>query len=237
VEAIRGISVNMKTRVLFFGREGCQYTEQALSYLRLLDYDVEAIINKGRGEKLPEDIHWWDGDLIICFRTYFILPEILIKKARVAAINFHPGPPKHPGTGCINFALYEDDTEYGTTAHLMDKSIDSGKILRVRMFPIAQSDNVSSLLKRTHHEMLSLFYDVVDTIRSAEVADMETVFGPEISTKRWRRKARRLVDLENIQTSDVDITKDELEKKIRATHTVDFPTSISFHGYRFGLKL
>ena len=35
-----------------------------------------------------------------------------LKKAK-NAINFHPAPPKYPGSGCYNFAIYNKDKKIG----------------------------------------------------------------------------------------------------------------------------
>ncbi len=65
---------------------------------------------------------------IISFVSPWIIPENLLNSAQKAAINFHPGPPDYPGTGCYNFALYEGTKKYGVTAHHMEKKVDTGNI-------------------------------------------------------------------------------------------------------------
>ena len=112
---------NTKLRVLFFGRHDCQYSQKSLEHIRRLDFDVESILSKNRNEKLPEDIGWWQGDYIICFRSYFLIPKSLLDRAKVAAINFHPGSVEYPGSGCLNWALYDNAEVYGVTAHIMNE--------------------------------------------------------------------------------------------------------------------
>ena len=84
--------------VLFFGRSKCEASEEVLSHLLRCGFNVTYVKSKHRGEQLPEDIGWWDGDYILCFRSLFFLPKGLLEKARVAAINFHPAPPEYPGS-------------------------------------------------------------------------------------------------------------------------------------------
>ena len=38
--------------------------------------------------------------------------------------------PKYPGSGCINWALYDNAEDFGVTAHLMTK-VDDGPIIKV----------------------------------------------------------------------------------------------------------
>lgn len=88
---------NTKLSVLFFWKYNCQYSQQALEHLRRLDFDVQSILSKNRNEKLSEDIGSWQGGYIICFRSYFLIPKALLDRAKVAAINFHPGSIEYPG--------------------------------------------------------------------------------------------------------------------------------------------
>ena len=46
-------------------------------------------------------------DYIFVLRSHFILKKKLINQAKYAAINFHPGPPRYRGIGCVNYAIYE----------------------------------------------------------------------------------------------------------------------------------
>ena len=50
-------------RVLFFGRDKCTATEELLSKLMRYDFDVTFVKSRQRGEKLPEDIFWWEAIL------------------------------------------------------------------------------------------------------------------------------------------------------------------------------
>ena len=64
------------------------------------------------------------------------VPAKLIKNANKIAINFHPGPPEYPGIGCTNYAIYNEDKNYGVTCHIMTDKIDDGLILSVNRFKI-----------------------------------------------------------------------------------------------------
>ena len=147
----------MSDRILFFGRENCKHTTNALNHLKNFDNKLTIILSKSRDDEIPNLINKWEGEYILCFRSYLILSQNIINKAKIAAINFHPGPPEHPGTGCINFALYNNDKYYGCTVHLMETTVDSGEILDICTFPILPDDNVMTLLNRTHENLYKLF--------------------------------------------------------------------------------
>ena len=99
------------------------------------------------GDPLPEEIRCWEGDYIISYLSRWVVPEDLLKRAKKAAINFHPASPEYPGIGCNNFALYENAKEYGVTCHHMASKVDTGKIIAVKRFPVYPEDDVARVVE------------------------------------------------------------------------------------------
>ena len=77
--------VNSK-RILFFGRTKCNLSKSIFNQLKNFGFDVTFVQSSKRGQKLPKDIHKWEGDIMLCFRSLMILPKTLIEKAKVAAV-------------------------------------------------------------------------------------------------------------------------------------------------------
>ena len=154
-----------KISILFFSKKNWTYSTQALDLLRHLNFDVTPVFTSSRDEIIDEDIGWWQGDYIISFRSYHIIEKSLLRRASCAAINFHPAPVDYPGSGCTNWALYEDAKEYGVTVHIMNEKIDNGEIIECRRFPIFEYDNIETLLQRTYHKMYDLFLDTITGIK------------------------------------------------------------------------
>lgn len=223
-------------RVLFFGRAECGATEELLNKLIKCDFDVTFIESKQRGEKLSEDTLCWEGDYIFCFRSLYVLPKVLLDNAKITAINFHPAPPEYPGSGCINFALYDEVNEYGVTAHVMNELVDNGAILEVRRFPVTPSDNLSSVLARTHSELSNLCSDFINGIHSLDEKFIEGKLNVS-KNESWHGKARRLKELEELQKINVNVSEDELKRIVRATYTEKYPPIIELHGFTFRLYL
>ena len=223
-------------RVLFFGRAKCNATEELLSKLIRYGFDVTFVKSQKRCEKLPEDIHCWEGEYIICFRSLFVLSKALIDKANVAAINFHPAPPEYPGSGCINLALYDEVSQYGVTAHLMNEHVDNGKIIEVRRFPITPQDNLSIVLSRTHSELLNLCSDFISGLYSQGGEFVKEKLTAS-KAEAWRGKARLLKELDVLQKINTDVSEKELKRIIRATYIEEFPPTIELYGFKFRLEL
>ena len=222
-------------QVLFFGRRKCSYTHKALVHLTNLGFVVTHVESEKRGQSIPEDVAQWEGEYIFCFRSYYILPKILIDRAAIAAINFHPAPVEYPGSGCLNFALYDEVELYGVTAHLMNEKIDDGKIIECRRFPIFSTDDVDSLLQRTHHKLMELFSDTTSGLYVEGKEYIRRKLGSS-KEERWNGPSRGISELERLRTVDVNSSEKELERIIRATHTDDFPTRICLHGHSFHLR-
>ena len=49
----------------------------------------------------------------------------------------------------VNLALYNDESEFGVTAHLINEYIDNGEIIETINFKIEDDDNVEKLLSKT----------------------------------------------------------------------------------------
>ena len=210
-------------------KQGKASADSAADYLSNLFKD-EISIYKGRvGDPFPEGIEWLEYDYLISFLSPWIIPEHLLKKAKCAAINFHPAPPEYPGTGCFNFALYDDADTYGATCHHMAPEVDSGEIVAVRRFSVYQEDSVLTLSEKTYAHMQTLFYDIMDIILSGKEL-------PSAVGENWRGKARTRKELDALCEIHVDMEKEEVERRVRATVFPNMPgPQIRFCGEVFTL--
>lgn len=222
-------------QVLFFGRENCEASQGIFDRLIELGFDVTYVESKKRAERLPKVALNWDGDYILSYRSLFILPESLIKKAKIAAVNFHPGSPEYPGSGCINFALYDGSDQFGVTAHLIDAEVDSGKILECKRFEVFDHDTLDTLLSRTHDELNELCMGFIKNLAKSGDAFIHDRL-EKSKNEKWRGKARKIKELDALQQIKPDIEKEELERIIRATYTKLYPPRITLHGYEFVLS-
>ena len=223
-------------RVLFFGKNNCQYSHKILAHLIHLGFDVESILSNNRQEQLPEDIVRWQGDYIICFRSYFFIPKSLLDRAQIAAINFHPAPTEYPGSGCVNWALYDNAEIYGVTAHIMNEKIDNGQIIECRRFQILPQDNVKTLLGRAHLKTCDLAIDITTGLAIEGKTFLKKKLN-ESENEKWVGNARKMYEIDKLQTINLDCSKEELERVIRATYTPDFPPEIHLHGDKFSRTL
>jgi len=229
------LSTTYKPSVLFFGRKGDAKSIECLNHLKDLEFDVSVIWSSNKTEKLPDDLGKIEVDYILCYRSYFILPKFLIESPKFYSINFHGGSPEYPGIGGINFALYNNNKNFGVTVHLMDEKVDSGKILSTKNFPIFANDNLYKLLDRTHNILFSLFIEFTTNLRKSGKDYIEKII-IENKDVKWSGLKRTSEDIDNYQIINVDINKKELENRIRGFNFKNFPIELKLHGSTFILK-
>src|SRR5690606_38212405 len=126
-----------------------EYLGKAAETFCKMFFNIKCVTRSNRAmRKLPEIVDQTvkeePVDYIFNFLSPLKISKTILESAKIAAINFHPAPPEHPGVGCASYALFEALTlnqwEYGVCAHLMEEEYDAGAILKVLRFPIAQSD-------------------------------------------------------------------------------------------------
>lgn len=213
--------------ILFLGKKKDKYCTKAVDFIKRNFYDVSVYLGEW-GDPLPEDISWWDGDYIISYLSRWVVPEYLIRKAKVAAINFHPASPDYPGIGCYNFALYEEANEYGVTCHYMANKVDTGKIIAVKRFPIFMSDDVASLILRTYDFQLVLFYEIMSKIIKNEPLPS--------SEESWRKKPFTRKQFNQLGIINLSMNDEEVTRRVRATSYGLFKPTIEIAGHIFEIK-
>src|SRR5215216_5539867 len=88
-------------------------------------------------------------DLIISGGMPWRIPADVIALSRLGAINMHPALlPRYRGPAAIEWALRNGDAEMGFTIHRLASDFDTGPILAQARIPIADEDDIDSLVSR-----------------------------------------------------------------------------------------
>jgi methionyl-tRNA formyltransferase len=212
--------------ILFLGKAGDENCGRALRFLQA-HFGVVTAACGAWGEPMPSAVREWTGDYVISYLSRWIVPRVLLQKARRGAINFHPAPPEYPGVGCLNFALYDGCPYYGVTCHYMAPAVDTGRIIAVRRFPLLAGDDVALLLERTHQHLLTLFYEIV----SAVVLNQPL---PECA-ERWSRRPFTRLELDQLGHITPEMTEEEAARRVRATAFGPWKPFVTVAGLRFEL--
>ena len=84
-----------------------------------------------------------DLQIVVAFR---MLPEVVWNMPRLGTFNLHASLlPQYRGAAPINWAVINGDTETGATTFFLTHEIDTGKIIRQKHLPIAETDDVEKV--------------------------------------------------------------------------------------------
>lgn len=234
-----GAGLNRRTtdgtlKVLFIGRKSCDFSDRCVKLLEQIGCELTVLLSDNREDDLSSQVTEWHGHYLFSFRNLYIVPRALLDRVSIAAVNFHPGPPEYPGSGCLNFALYDLATSFGVTAHYMVETVDQGTIIDCRRFPVTADDNVDSLLARTHKALFELFVDFICEVLPKGLTALDEMASKH-SDERWSGNRRKISAIEALRHVTADVSPAELSRIIRAAHTEKFPVVLQLHGERFAL--
>lgn len=168
-------------------------------------------------------IRVFDGDEIYSYQDKLegqldmiysnIYPQ-LIKRELLAipqkgAINFHPAPlPEYRGVFGYNFAIFNEENEYGVSVHKLSGEFDRGDIIEVERFKIdSKTINVRDLVRETDIHLLNLFKRTYFRFLNNE----DIVYQKQLAGKYYSRN-----DFEELKKiKDTDDTS-VIKRKIRA---------------------
>jgi methionyl-tRNA formyltransferase len=194
--------------VLFLSKKDNVYAQRAADFISH-HFRQPVLFSGDRKEPLPPEVLNWKGDLMISFISSWVFPKSLLENVSYAAINFHPGSPEYPGTGCTNFAIYNGEKEYGVTCHHMKATVDSGDIIAVKRFPIKEEDSVYDVTQQCYKLIEEMFYEVMDCILQARPLP--------VSSEHWKRKPYTRKQLNELCEINPGMTEEEITKRIKAT--------------------
>ena len=214
-------------RILVLAKQRPGLSEVA-EYLRSREPSTEVIVGAS-GDPFPERVLRWSGDVLVSYIAPWIVPQAALDRPKVAAINFHPGPPEYPGIGCTNFALYEGAARFGVTAHHMRAAVDTGDIIAAPRFDVLPDDTVKSLTDRCYARLASCLREVFDEY-------FRTGRFPS-SPERWTRRPFRRKELDALCRVTPDMPPAEVARRVRATTYPGMPGAfVELAGYRFEFK-
>ena len=132
-----------------------------------LDFITHPMINS------DEFLGWmikYDCDLFVSMSFNQIFKSALINLPALKTINCHAGKlPFYRGRNILNWALINDEKEFGITVHYVDESIDTGDIILQRCYPITDEDNYSTLLEIAYEGCATNLYDAIKEVQSDNV--------------------------------------------------------------------
>ena len=117
-----------------------------------------------------DEVKTYQADLFVSMSFNQIFMEEIRNLPKQKTINCHAGKlPFYRGRNILNWALINDEREFGITVHYMDEGIDTGDIILQETYPITDLDNYATLLERAYDGCADVLYRAVKMIQDNKV--------------------------------------------------------------------
>lgn len=123
----------------------------------------------------------YNADLFVSMSFNQIFKTEMINLPPYRTINCHAGKlPLYRGRNILNWALINDESEFGITVHYLDEGIDTGDIILQETYPITDEDNYNTLLLRAYDGCADVLYRAIkmiqnDTVKPVKQCDIDPV--------------------------------------------------------------
>lgn len=112
----------------------------------------------------------YGADLFVSMSFNQIFKNEMINLPKYKTINCHAGKlPFYRGRNILNWALINDEKEFGITVHYIDEGIDTGDIILQETYPITDEDNYGTLLLTAYDECARILYSAIKMIQDGNV--------------------------------------------------------------------
>ena len=134
------------------------------------------------------EIALYEADLFVSMSFDQIMRRELYELPKHGTINCHAGKlPLYRGRNVLNWALINDEKEFGITVHYVDDGVDSGDIILQTTYPISDKDNYNTLLEKAYEGCPVILHKAIRSIQdgTAERIKQSTInCEPIICTRR-----------------------------------------------------
>ncbi len=126
-------------------------------------YNIDYLKDKNvNSADFIEKLSRYHCDLMVSMSFNQIFRREIIDLTRYKIINCHAGKlPFYRGRNILNWALINDETEFGITVHYVDEGIDTGDIILQDVHAIKDTDDYSTLLVRSYSACSSILYRAI----------------------------------------------------------------------------
>lgn len=121
-------------------------------------------------EEFIDTVKKYHADLFVSMSFNQIFRNEIINLPRYKTINCHAGKlPFYRGRNILNWALINDEREFGITVHYVDAGIDTGDIILQKTYPITDEDDYGTLLERAYTGCADVLYQAIKMLQAGSV--------------------------------------------------------------------
>lgn len=117
-----------------------------------------------------ERVDKYNVDIFVSMSFNQIFHYRTINFPPLKTINCHAGKlPFYRGRNILNWALINDEKEFGITVHYVDEGIDTGDIILQKTYPITDEDDYNTLLTTAYTGCADVLYEAIKKIQDGKV--------------------------------------------------------------------
>ncbi len=150
-------------------------------------------------------LHALAPDYIFSFYYRFMIPEQILKCAKITALNMHGSLlPKYRGRAPVNWAILHGETETGATLHVMEAKPDAGDIVGQVAVSIGPDETATDVFGKVSKAAVSVIDQVLPSLlmgkipRQPNELQKGSYFGgrkPADGQIHWNQTAKQVHDL------------------------------------------
>ncbi len=135
------------------------------------EHQIAVEMNRNiNSEEFISRMKYYQPDMFVSMSFNQIFKSEMINLPQFKTINCHAGKlPFYRGRNILNWALINDEKEFGITVHYMDEGIDTGDIILQETYPITDEDDYGTLLTRAYDGCADVLYRAIKMIQKNEV--------------------------------------------------------------------
>lgn len=112
-------------------------------------------------------------DMFVSMSFNQIFKGDILSLPPLKTINCHAGKlPFYRGRNILNWALINDEKEFGVTVHYVDEGIDTGDIILQNCYSISDSDSYATLLERSY---IYCAETLIAAIKAIQTGNVQTI--------------------------------------------------------------
>ena len=160
-EAFRKIIIDKQIIIMFVCVRYDTSDESLLTYCQ--NYDIAYLKYENINSREFLDLmKKFNCDLFVSMSFNQIFKSEIMNIPKLKVINCHAGKlPYYRGRNVLNWALINDEKEFGITVHFVDEGIDTGDIIAQEVYSIDDNDSYATLLNKAYSGCANLLYSSI----------------------------------------------------------------------------
>ena len=165
-KTLKEISTNNKFSISFIVSRFKKPDQKLKKWSKKIGVDFICFKNINSPQAIAK-LKKYDADLFVSMSFDQILKKEIISLPPMGFLNCHAGAlPFYRGRNILNWALINDEKEFGVTVHFIDEGIDTGDIILQKKRVISDKDDYSTLLKKAEVLCAECLYEAITKVDS-----------------------------------------------------------------------